>query len=229
MAEAFVVTPPSVVSVAVEGLSERFPVRRIYCVGRNYAAHVREMGGDERDLPFFFQKPTDAIVASGSTIAYPPLTADFQHEVELVLAIGKGGSDIPEANAADHVFGVAAGIDLTRRDLQVAARKSGRPWEIGKGFDQSAPIGAIRPLVDGALPTSGAVTLSVNGSVRQKGNLAELIWSCAEIVSTLSGQYRLQPGDLIYTGTPAGVGPIVPGDVLEGEVEGVGSVIVTIA
>ena len=229
MSETFVITPPSIVSVAIEGMTERFPVRRIYCVGRNYAAHVREMGGDERESPFFFQKPTDAIVPSGAEVAYPPLTEDFQHEIELVLALGKGGSDIPEESAADHVFGVAAGIDLTRRDVQVAARKSGRPWEIGKAFDNSAPIGAIRPLADGALPTSGAVTLSVNGTVRQTGDLSELIWSCAEIVSTLSGQYRLQPGDLVYTGTPAGVGPMVAGDIVEGEVEGVGSVRVSIA
>lgn len=219
----FVIPQPRVVSVPVAGSDARFPVRRIYCVGRNYLDHIREMGGDERDPPFFFQKPTDAIVEasaeSGATVPYPPITQDFQYEIELVLAIGTGGRDIAVADAAGHVFGLAVGIDLTRRDVQVAARNTGRPWEIGKSFDHSAPISAIVPL-DGDLPCAGQITLSVNGEARQTGDLAQLIWSCAEIVAKLSTQYALAPGDLIYTGTPAGVGPTVPGDHILGYVAG---------
>jgi fumarylpyruvate hydrolase len=215
----FVIAPPPVVSVAIANQAARFPVRRIYCVGRNYLEHIREMGGDEREQPFFFQKPTDAVVESGATIAYPQITEDFQHEIELVLAIGKGGVDIAIKAAHDHVYGLAVGIDLTRRDVQVAARKAGRPWEIGKAFDHSAPISAIVPL-NGELPTSGAISLSVNGDIRQNGDLAQLIWSCAEIVANLSTQYELAPGDLIFTGTPAGVAPVVRGDKIVGSIAG---------
>lgn len=229
MAE-YVVPPPPVVSVAVAG-GGRFPVRRIYCVGRNYLEHIREMGGDERDPPFFFQKPADAIVEagveSGARVPYPPITQDFQYEIELVLAIGTGGRDIAVADAARHVFGAAVGIDLTRRDVQVAARKSGRPWEIGKAFDHSAPIAPIVPL-SGDLPTAGTITLAVNGETRQSGDLAQLIWSCAEIVANLSTHYALAPGDLIYTGTPAGVGPLVPGDTILGQVAGLPDLVLTI-
>ncbi len=216
---SFVLPAPPVVSLPVAGDSRRFPVRRIYCVGRNYAAHVREMGGDEREPPFFFQKPTDSVVESGATIALPSCTADFQHEVELVLAIGRGGADIAVDQARDHVWGLAVGIDLTRRDLQVAARKTGRPWESGKSFDRSAAITGITPLT-GDLPSEGRIELHVNGQQRQTGDLSELIWSCAEIVSELSRLYRLEPGDLVYTGTPAGVGPLVSGDKLSASVQG---------
>ena len=219
--------PPIQASVAIQG-GGRFPVRRIYCVGRNYAAHIKEMGGDERALPFFFQKPADAVVASGTTIPYPSQTKDLQHEIELVLAIGREGADIPPAQAASHVFGVAVGIDLTRRDLQFQARDVGRPWESGKAFDHSAPISAIHPL-KGGLPKSGRIALSVNGALKQQGDLKEMIWNCDEIISHLSGLFRLMPGDLIYTGTPSGVGPLVSGDTAEGLIEGIDLVKVTIA
>lgn len=219
--------PPSV-RIPVAGSDTRFPVRRIYCVGRNYAAHIREMQGNEREPPFFFQKPTDAIVLSGRTIPYPSATADFQHEIELVLAIGRGGANIDVKDAHRHVFGLAVGIDLTRRDLQLKARDSGRPWESGKAFDQSAAISPIHERSRPELPRSGAITLSVNGAVKQRGDLSEMIWACDEIISQLSTLYRLEPGDLIYTGTPAGVGKMVSGDVVEGSVEGVDSVRVVI-
>jgi fumarylpyruvate hydrolase len=223
----YVLAPPPVVGVPVVGGEALYPVRRIYCVGRNYLNHVREMGGDERDPPFFFQKPTDAIVVSGSQVPYPPFTRDFQYEIELVLALGKGGADIAAEDAATHVYGLAVGIDLTRRDVQITARKAGRPWEIGKAFDHSAPITAITPL-RGALPTSGAIMLAVNGETKQSGDLTEMVWNCAEIVAQLSAQYRLEPGDLIFTGTPAGVGPLVPGDRLTGSVADVGDIMVNI-
>lgn len=214
----YVLTPPSVVAAPVEGSDRSFPVRRIYCVGRNYAEHIREMGGDERQPPFFFQKPADAIVLDGAEVAYPTITADFQHEIELVLAIGKGGEDIAEDDAGAYVYGVAVGIDLTRRDVQVEARKAGRPWEIGKSFDASAPIGLLRPLEGGVLPDKGEISLAVNGETKQKGDLSQMIWNCSEIISQLSRHYRLEPGDLIYTGTPAGVGPVVAGDTITGHV-----------
>ena len=216
------------VALPVEGSTRLAPVRRIYCVGRNYAEHIREMGGDERELPFFFQKPTDSIVHDGAVVPYPPCTSDFQHEVELVLCIGEEGVDIPVERAGAHVFAVGAGIDLTRRDVQVQARKSGRPWEIGKSFDHSAPCGALRRVADGALPESGRIELKVNGEVRQQGDLRQMIWSAAEIVSNLSRQYRLFPGDLIFTGTPAGVGPLDRGDVVTASIEDVGAVEVRI-
>lgn len=212
------------VLVPVAGSDSAFPVRRVYCVGRNYLEHIREMKGDERDPPFFFQKPADAIVLSGASVPFPPATEDFQHEVELVLAIGKEGSGIRLEDAASHVYGIAVGIDLTRRDLQLKARNSGRPWESGKSFDHSAPISPIRPLVAGALPASGRITLSVNGAIRQEGDLAEMIWSSAEIVSQLSHLYRLFPGDLIYTGTPAGVGKLAAGDTVVATIEGLDEV-----
>ncbi len=206
-----------------------FPVRRIYCVGRNYAAHAREMGADpDREPPFFFMKPADAIVPDGSTIPYPPKTANLHHEIELVAAIGTGGRDIPVESALDHVYGYAVGLDMTRRDLQNAAKKEGKPWDMGKGFDQSAPCGPIRRAADIGHPDKGAVTLSVNGAERQRGDLSDLIWSVSETISYLSGLVELQPGDLIYTGTPEGVGAVVSGDKLEGAVEGVGTITITI-
>lgn len=224
----FCFAPPSIVSLPIVGSDTRFPVRRIYCVGRNYAEHIREMGGDERQPPFLFQKPRDSIIEHGTSVPYPTLTADFQYEIELVLAIGKGGTDVAVEDAARHVFGVAVGIDLTRRDLQIEARKAGRPWEIGKSFDKSAPVGAIFPLNGGPLPNQGALTLRVGDQIRQKGDLAEMIWSAAEIVSQLSRQYALVSGDLIFTGTPAGVGPIQVGDEIVGMVEGVGELRINI-
>ncbi|UKJ73833.1 fumarylacetoacetate hydrolase family protein [Azospirillum brasilense] len=227
MAYAISLWPQPTVPVAG---GDPFPVRRIYCVGRNYAAHAREMGADpDREPPFFFMKPADAIVADGTAIPYPPRTANLHHEIELVVAIGTGGRDIPVESALDHVYGYGVGLDMTRRDLQNAAKKEGKPWDMGKGFDQSAPCGTLRRATDIGHPDKGSVTLSVNGELRQKGDLADLIWSVSETISYLSGLVELQPGDLIYTGTPEGVGPVVAGDRLEGAVEGVGSIAVTIA
>jgi fumarylpyruvate hydrolase len=216
--------------VPVERSGQVFPVRRIYCVGRNYRAHVREMNADERDPPFFFQKPRDSIVLEGAEIAYPCATNDLQHEVELVLAVARGGSNINLGNVTNHVFGCAVGIDLTRRDRQLEARERKHPWEAGKSFDASAPISAIKRLdASAGIPTTGRITLSVNGSVRQTGDLSEMIWTSAEIVSNLSRLFRLEAGDLIYTGTPAGVGPLRPGDQVECAIEGVGELSVKIA
>ncbi|WP_281301031.1 MULTISPECIES: fumarylacetoacetate hydrolase family protein [unclassified Iodidimonas] len=219
----YVFTPPAIPSVEVSGTLERFPVHRIYCVGRNYAAHAREMGKDpERDPPFFFSKPNDTIVPNGASVAYPPETSNLHHEIELVVAIGKGGQNIPREKAHEHIFGYAVGNDLTRRDLQLEARDKGRPWDTGKGFDQSAPITAIRRASDIGHPEKGRIWISVNDQIKQDGDLSELIWSVTEIVSILSGLFKLQPGDLIFTGTPAGVGPVERGDVMTGGVEGVG-------
>ncbi len=229
MTDDFVVPPTPVVGVPVVGSTSLFPVRRIYCVGRNYAEHIKEMGGDERQPPFFFQKPTDAIVQNRAKLRYPVFTQDFQHEIELVLAVGTGGREIEVADSPRHVFGLAVGIDFTRRDVQIAARKAGRPWEIGKSFDQSAPITAISPLGAEGLPERGSISLAVNGEIKQSGDLAEMIWGAAEIVSQLSKQYRLEPGDLIYTGTPAGVGGVVPGDRLEGRIDGLEPLFIEIA
>ena len=220
---------PAATYVPVAGSGELFPVRRIYCVGRNYVAHVREMGGNEREPPFFFQKPTDAIVHSGAAIEYPSETKSFQHEVELVLAIGAAGQDIAVEDAKRFVFGYAVGIDLTRRDLQLKARNAGRPWESGKSFDASAPISSIVRQGEAPLQPSSSISLQVNGVTKQKGVLSEMIWSCDEIISRLSTLYALKPGDLIFTGTPAGVGDLNPGDSVEAIVEGVGRVACTIA
>jgi fumarylpyruvate hydrolase len=218
-------------TVAVLGGGE-FPVRRIYCVGRNYAEHAQEMGFTGREPPFFFMKPADAIVnvADGTTgtMAYPPQTKNLHHEIELVVAIGKGGRDIAVADAAQHIWGYAVGLDMTRRDLQNEMKKQGRPWCIGKAFDESAPIGPLQPIARTGELTRGAITLSVNGVVKQKGDLSELIWNVAETIATLSAAWTLQPGDLIFTGTPAGVGAVVPGDVMEGAVEGLGSLRVAV-
>lgn len=221
MTVSYVVPPPELVSIPVQGGGE-FPIRRIYCVGRNYIEHIREMGGDERSPPFFFQKPRDSLILTGARIAYPTFTQDFQFELELVLAIGVSGANIAPEDAAGHVFGLAVGVDLTRRDVQVQARKTGRPWEIGKSFDHSAPCGHIIPLRGTTLPTSGQMTLSVNGVERQRGDLSQMIWAADEIISQLSKQYRLEPGDLIYTGTPAGIGPLLPGDALHAQIAGAG-------
>lgn len=224
----YVVAPPAAVGVPVFGIDALFPVRRIYCVGRNYTEHVREMGGDERHPPFFFQKPRDAIVLDGAEVPYPTLTSDFHHEVELVLAIGQAGSEIAPVNAASHIFGLAVGIDLTRRDAQFEARNAGRPWEIGKAFDNSAPIGQLHPISGAELAASRQISLTVNGTVRQDSDVSQMIWSPVEIVSRLSCQYHLEPGDLIYTGTPAGVGPLAPGDAVEASISGLTPLRITI-
>lgn len=219
MAE-YAIAPPPVPVVPVEGEAGGFPVRRILCVGRNYAAHRREMGGDDRDPPFFFAKPGDAVVPPGRDPAYPPRTANLHHEIELVVAIGSAGKDVPVEAALDLVYGYAVGVDLTRRDLQNAAKDKGQPWDASKGFDDSAPISAIRRW-SGA-PPQGRIAIAVNGQIRQDASVADMIWNVAEIVSEASKLWALAPGDLIYTGTPEGVGPLVRGDRVEGEVEGVG-------
>ena len=225
----FVIPPPPVPSVAVAGTEARFPVRRIFCVGRNYAAHAREMGRDpDREPPFFFLKPADTVVDDGTTVPYPPETGNFHYEIELVAAIGKGGQDIPVERALDHVFGYGVGIDLTRRDLQLQAREQGRPWDWGKGFDLSAPCAPLRRVEEVGHPAKGRIWLAVDGQMRQEADLAELIWSVPEIVSIASRSMALAPGDLIYTGTPAGVGPVKPGQVMTGGIEGLGEITINV-
>jgi fumarylpyruvate hydrolase len=215
--------------VPVAGTGDEFPVRRIYCIGRNYAKHVAEMGHDvERSKPFFFAKPADAIVLSGAEVAYPPRTSNLHHEIELVAAMGKSGRDIAPADALEHVYGYAVGIDLTRRDLQAAAKDKGRPWETAKGFDQSAPISAIHRAEVVGHPEKGRIWLSVNGQIRQDAGLNELIWSVAESVAELSTLFEIRPGDLLYTGTPAGVGPLEAGDEVTGGIEGIDEIRITI-
>lgn len=205
-------------AIAIAGSALRFPVRRIYCVGRNYADHVREMGNDpQRDLPFFFSKPADAVVGSGQRLPYPTRTSELHHEVELVVALQGRGAGIAPSEAAALIFGYAVGIDLTRRDLQADAKKTGRPWDMAKGFDHSAPLGALTP---GIPPAAGAISLAVDGSLRQNGDLKDMIWSTAEILAALSSYVELAPGDLVFTGTPAGVGPIKRGESLRGMIAG---------
>jgi fumarylpyruvate hydrolase len=227
-ATPFVLPAAAPPSIAVAGDSRSFPVRRIWCVGRNYLEHIREMGNDERAPPFFFAKHADMIEPDGAAIPYPPLTKDLHHEVELVVAMKSGGLNISPEQALDHVYGYAVGIDLTRRDLQQAARKKERPWEIGKSFDHSAPCGALQPASKIGHPAKGKIWLSVNGTERQKGDLTELIWSVPEIIAKLSEQVRLGAGDIILTGTPAGVAALSPGDKIECGVDGVGTLKVTI-
>ena len=218
----FVFQPAPPVALPVAGETARFPVRRVLCVGRNYAAHRREMGGDDRDPPFFFAKPADALVPPGETVPYPPATEDLHHEVELVVALKGGGADIPVEAALDHVFGYAVGVDLTRRDLQARAKDKGQPWEASKGFDASAPISAVRRW--GGPPPQGRISLSVNGQTRQDAVVSDMIWNVAEIIAQASRLWTLAAGDLIFTGTPEGVSPLVRGDVMAGAVEGVGDV-----
>lgn len=226
----YVVAPGEQPSVEVRGTRDRFPVRRIYCVGRNYADHAVEMGGDpEREPPFFFMKPADAVVPSGATIPYPTRTRNLHHELELVVAIGTGGSHIPLERALDHVYGYAVGNDLTRRDLQQELRKIGRPWDVSKGFDKAAAIGAIRPVAEGGHLPKGRMFLKVNGEMRQDNDVSRMIWNVPEIIAELSAYYELQPGDLIYTGTPAGVGALNPGDRIEAGIEGLDPLVTTIA
>jgi fumarylpyruvate hydrolase len=220
---SYVIPAAPVVTLPVAGSDELFPVRRIWCVGRNYAAHAREMGSDpDRDPPFFFAKPTDAIVQSGDSIPYPPGTKNLHHEIELVVAIGKEGRKIPVDQVLDHVFGYAVGLDMTRRDIQNAAKDAGRPWEMGKSYDYSAPCSAIQPVSKIGHPEKAAIWLKVNGETRQSSDISFLIWSVAESISYLSQLIDFHPGDLIYTGTPEGVGAVVSGDVMEGHIDGIG-------
>ena len=229
---SLVIAPPAQPTVPVAG-GGLFPVHRIYCVGRNYAEHAQEMGFTGREPPFFFLKPADAVlpVADGTEgqMAYPPLTHNLHHEIELVVAIGTGGRNIAAAHAARHIWGYAVGLDMTRRDLQNDMKKQGRPWCIGKAFDESAPIGPLHAIGQTGERTSGAITLSVNGVLRQTGDLAEMIWNVAETIETLSRAWALQPGDLIFTGTPAGVGAVVAGDLMEGRIAGLGALRVRVA
>lgn len=221
----YVIPLGTVPALDVAGTEARFPVRRIYCVGRNYAEHAREMGHDpDREPPFFFQKPADAIVPAGGDFPYPSLSQNVHYEMELVVALGKGGDNIPADRALDHVFGYGVGLDMTRRDLQNEAKKMGRPWEAGKAFEHSAPCSQIYPVSQVGHPSSGTIWLKVNGEMRQRADLTDLIWDVPHIIAYLSSLFTLQPGDLIYTGTPAGVGPIQPGDVMHGGVDNVGEI-----
>ena len=211
-------------SLAVAGTTARLPVRRLFCIGRNYAAHAREMGRDpDREPPFFFLKPADCVVDDGATIPFPPQTEDLHHEVELVVVLGKGGANIAEAAALDHVWGYAVGNDLTRRDLQAEAKKMARPWDLAKGFDHAAPIAAVHPVSAVGHPARGAITLHVDGVLRQSGDLSEMIWSVPEIIATLSRSLTLKAGDVILTGTPAGVGPLAVGETCVAAIEGLGT------
>jgi fumarylpyruvate hydrolase len=229
----FVVTPPPLVSVPVLGTTQRFPVRRVYCVGRNYEDHAKEMGFTGREPPFFFLKSADNIVVVNQgetgTMAYPSLTKNLHHEIELVVAIGKGGKNIKAADALGHVFGYAVGLDMTRRDLQSDMKKQGRPWEIGKSFEESAPIGPITPAAQAGDVANAALWVQVNGQDRQRSNTSKLIWNVSEFIEYMSAAWELQPGDLIYSGTPEGVAAVVSGDTLVGGVEGLGELRIRVA
>ncbi|SIT15262.1 fumarylacetoacetate hydrolase family protein [Achromobacter sp. MFA1 R4] len=231
---SFVFAPAAPVAVPIAGSQDSFPVRRVYCVGRNYAAHAREMGFDpDREPPFFFCKPADAVVpvADGATLSlpYPPETSNLHYEIELVAAIGKGGANIPVDDALAHVWGYAVGLDMTRRDLQMKMREAGRPWELGKAFDQSAPIGPLHPAQSVSGIEQAGIWLQVNGTDKQRSDIGKLIWSVAETIAYLSRYFRLEAGDLIYTGTPEGVGPVVRGDKMVGGVDGLGTISVQMA
>lgn len=220
---------PAAPTFAATSDGRRFPVRRVFCVGRNYAAHAREMGRDpDREAPFFFTKWAETVVPDGSVVPYPPATGNFHYEAELVVAIGTGGRDIALEDALDHVWGYATGNDLTRRDLQLAARETGRPWDSGKNVEASAPLGLLHPASVVGHPASGAIRLLVNGEVKQDADLADLIWSVPEIISILSTFWALEPGDLIFTGTPAGVGPVVTGDFVRVEIDGLTPLTITV-
>ncbi len=221
----YVIPFEGVTTVEVKGTPKRYPVRRIYLVGRNYAEHAREMGRDpDREPPFYFQKPAYVLLPSGSEFPCPVKSNDVHHEIELVVALGRGGSDIAESAALEHVYGYAVGIDMTRRDLQGEAKKMGRPWELGKAFEHSAPISAIVPAARIGHPDKGRVWLEINGELRQEGDLGQLIWNIPDTIAVLSGLFTLAPGDLIFTGTPAGVGPVQRGDHIRGGVDGVGEI-----
>jgi fumarylpyruvate hydrolase len=230
MTMEFAFTPPAVVSVPVVGKAERFPVHRIYCVGRNYEEHAKEMGFTGREPPFFFMKPADAVLVANTGEAarmpYPSLTHNLHHEIELVVAIGKGGKNISAADALSHIYGYAVGLDMTRRDLQNDMKKQGRPWSIGKGFDHSAPIGPITPAAAAGHVDEAEIYVQVNGQDRQRSHVSQLIWNIAETIEHLSAAWELQPGDLIYTGTPEGVGAVVAGDTMVGGITGLGHITV---
>jgi fumarylpyruvate hydrolase len=226
----YAVEPMDLPTVPVADTDGVFPVRRIYCVGRNYAEHAREMGSDpDRDPPFFFMKPNNTIIPDNAEFPYPSKSENVHYEMELVVAIEKGGRDIPKDKANDHIFGYACGLDMTRRDLQIGMREKGRPWEIGKAFDASAPCAEIQPAGKIGHPKSGAIWLKVNGETKQSADIADLIWNVPETIEYLSGLFTLQQGDLIYTGTPAGVGPIIAGDLIEGHIDGVGDITIRVA
>jgi fumarylpyruvate hydrolase len=221
MSTTYVIQPPEIPTLPVQGDSKRFAVNRIYCVGRNYADHAREMGHDpDREPPFFFMKPATAIVTDGKNMAYPSLSNDVHHEIEMVVALGKGGANIPADQALDHVWGYGVGLDMTRRDLQGEAKKMGRPWDTGKAFDQSAPCSALVPVSQCGHLTKGRIHLKVNGQIKQDGDLAMMIWNVPDTIAYLSTLFTLMPGDLIFSGTPAGVAAVARGDVLEGHVDG---------
>jgi len=225
----YVFPPLPVPTLAVAGTSDLFPVHRVYCVGRNYADHAREMGADpDKEPPFFFQKNPDQLVPSGTAIPYPPATRDLHHEIELVVALKSGGENIPVERALDCVFGYGVGIDLTRRDLQAALKKMGRSWETAKAFENSGPCSALVPAASIGHPAEGRIWLDINGTPRQEGDINQLIWTVPEVIASLSTLFRLAPGDVIFTGTPAGVGPVVKGDVLEGGVAGVGEIRISV-
>jgi fumarylpyruvate hydrolase len=225
---SYAIAAPAVTTLAVDGTDAAYPVARVFCVGRNYAEHAIEMGHDpDREPPFFFMKPSDAVVPTGSRLPFPTQTEELHHEIELVVALGEGGQDIKVDEALDHVFGYAVGLDMTRRDMQSVAKKMGRPWDMAKGFDDSAPTSPIRPAADIGHPTTGAIWLRINGETRQQGDLAQQIWKVPETISYLSTLVALRPGDLIMTGTPDGVGRVERGDVLEGHVDGVGDLSVS--
>ena len=230
---SYVFNPAPVVSVPVFGSALRFPVHRIYCVGRNYEEHAKEMGFSGREAPFFFMKPADALVVvkPGETghMPYPTLTSNLHHEIELVVALGKGGKNIAAADAHKHIFGYAVGLDMTRRDLQNEMKKLGRPWSISKGFDHSAPIGVITPAADAPDIASAEILLQVNGEQRQRSQIAKLIWNISEVIEHLSAAWELQSGDLIYTGTPEGVGAVISGDSMSAGITGLQSITVTVA
>ena len=222
---SFVFEPAAVPSLGIAGSSDRFPVHRIYCVGRNYAEHAREMGGDPtREPPFFFMKPADALVVDGGDFPYPSQSRDVHHEIEFVAALGAGGSDIPVESALSCVFGYGVGLDMTRRDLQGEAKKTGRPWDTGKGFEASAPCSDLRPVGEVGHPTSGRIRLDVDGVTRQEGDLSDLIWSVPEMTASLSTLFTLRAGELLFTGTPAGVGPVSRGALMEGGGDGVATI-----
>ena len=225
----YIFTPPEQPSAAVRGTERRYAVSRIFCVGRNYAAHAREMGGDpSREPPFYFTKPASALVHSGATVPYPPGTQDYHYEMELVIALGAPVFRVSPEVARAAIWGFAPGLDMTRRDLQAEAKKAGRPWDVAKGFEQSAVLGELVRVAECGPMDAGAITLAVNGAPKQRGDLADMIWNVAEIVANLSQFYHLKPGDLIYTGTPDGVGPVRPSDRLEGEIAGLGAIALTI-
>ncbi len=228
----YAVPVPPLHTLAVAGRDERFPVNRVFCVGRNYAAHAREMGKDpDREPPFFFMKPANAVFDATRvpTVPYPPKTANYHHEIELIVAIGEGGRDIAVADALKHVYGYAVGLDMTRRDLQLEARDKGRPWEFGKSFARSAPIGALHRVAEVGHPGHAAITLTVNDKPRQSSDIAKLIWSVSECIAYLSEYEPLEPGDIIMTGTPEGVNAVVPGDVMQGAIAGLGEIRITVA